>query len=57
MRVLVYFRSGANQVFIVPQDIPAIEFRRVAEAVGGCFHRVEFVQKKAKLQKMNTFSY
>lgn len=54
MRVLVYFRSGASQVFIVPRDIPAVEFRRIAEAVGGCFHKVEFIQRKAKLQKINT---
>ncbi|SDH48211.1 hypothetical protein SAMN05428952_101527 [Nitrosomonas sp. Nm132] len=53
MRVLVYFRSGASQVFIIPQDIPTIEFRRVAEAVGGCLHRVEFIQKEVKLQKLN----
>ncbi|MCO6428507.1 hypothetical protein [Nitrosomonas communis] len=54
MRVLVYFRSGASQVFIVPRDILAVEFQRVAEAVGGCFHRVEFIQKKTKLQRLNT---
>lgn len=54
MRILVYFKSGASQVFIVPRDIAAIEFKRVVEAVGGHFHRVEFIQKKTKLKKLNT---
>lgn len=54
MRVLVYFKSGVSQVFIVPREIAAVEFRRVAEAVGGCFHRVEFMQKEAALQKLST---
>ena len=52
MRVLVYFKSGASQVFIVPHDIPAVQFRRMAEAVGGSFYRVEFTQKQEKLKKL-----
>ena len=54
MRVLVYFRSGISQIFIVSRDISAIEFRRIAEAVGGGICRVEFIQKKEKLKKLNT---
>lgn len=55
MKVLVYFKSGVRQVFIVPQDIPAVEFRRVAEAVGGSFRRVQFMHKEAVSQKLRTF--
>jgi hypothetical protein len=55
MKVLVYFKSGVRQEFIVPQDISAVDFRRVAEAVGGPLQRVEFIHKEASLQKLRTF--
>lgn len=54
MKVLVYFRLGISQIFIIPKDITAIEFRRIAETVGGGICRVEFIQKKEKLKKLNT---
>jgi hypothetical protein len=54
MKILVYFRSGISQIFIIPKDITAIEFRRIAETVGGGICRVEFIQKKEKLKKLNT---
>lgn len=54
MKVLVYFKSGVRQEFIVPKDISAVEFRRVAEAVGGPFQRVAFMHKEATLQMLRT---
>ncbi|HMU63111.1 MAG: hypothetical protein E6Q61_02640 [Nitrosomonas sp.] len=45
MKVMVIFKTGTSQVFIVPRDILAVEFRRLAESVGGEIHRIEFMQK------------
>ena len=42
---MVFFKSGTSQVFIVPREILAVEFRQLAEAVGGEIQRIEFMQK------------
>ncbi len=42
---MVIYKTGASQVFIVPHDILAVEFRRLAESVGGEIQRIEFMQK------------
>ena len=54
MSVMVYFKSGVSQVFIVPNNISAVEFRRVAETVGGGFYKVDFMQRQVKPRKLNT---
>ncbi len=45
MKVMVIFKTGTSQAFIVPRDILAVEFRRLAESVGGEIQRIEFMQK------------
>ena len=42
MKVMVHFRSGARQVFIVPKEIYVLEFQKMAEKVGGEVLKVEF---------------
>ncbi|SFP43976.1 hypothetical protein SAMN05216419_10036 [Nitrosomonas cryotolerans] len=43
MGIIVNFKSGAKQIFIVHQDILATEFRHLAETVGGRINSVEFM--------------
>lgn len=45
MKVIVIFKAGTSQAFIVPRDILAVEFRRLAESVGGEIQHIEFMQK------------
>ncbi len=51
MGIIVNFKSGAKQVFIVHQDILATEFRHLAETVGGRINSVEFM---SSLQCLNS---
>jgi hypothetical protein len=44
MKITVYFKSGAHQTFIVPRDILAVEFHRLAEEVGGSIKRIAFAE-------------
>jgi hypothetical protein len=43
MKITVYYKSGARQVFIVPTEIHVVEFRQMAEEIGGEILKVEFV--------------
>ena len=43
MLVRVHFRSGVTTDFIVPEDILAVDFQRLAEPVGGKIWRLEFL--------------
>lgn len=43
MKIKAYFKAGGSQTFIVPEDILAIDFQKMAEAVGGRISKVEFL--------------
>lgn len=43
MKIKAYFKAGGCQTFIVPEDILAIDFQTMAEAVGGRISKVEFL--------------
>lgn len=53
MRITVYYKSGSHQAFIVPKDILAIEFRRIAEAAGGRIKKLIFTHSS----DINSFKY
>lgn len=42
MRVRVTYVSGATQLFVVPAELLAVDFQRLAEALGGSIRRLEF---------------
>ncbi|MDP1557460.1 MAG: hypothetical protein Q8K59_06880 [Nitrosomonas sp.] len=42
MMIIVYFKSGFRQAFIVPRNIIALEFQHLAEEIGGGISRIEF---------------
>lgn len=49
MKVLVHYKSGVSQVFIVPQETHVAEFRRMAEEIGGPLRKVEFSSATTKM--------
>ena len=53
MRITVYYKSGSHQAFIVPKDILAVEFRRIAEAAGGRIKKLIFTHSS----DINSFKY
>ena len=53
MQITVYYKSGSHQTFIVPKDILAVEFRRIAEAVGGRIKKLKFTHAS----DINSFKY
>jgi hypothetical protein len=53
MQITVYYKSGSHQTFIVPKDILAVEFRRIAEAVGGRIKKLKFTHSS----DINSFKY
>ncbi|HNO74516.1 hypothetical protein [Nitrosomonas mobilis] len=54
MKVLVHYRSGANQVFIVPREMDVAEFRRLAEEIGGALRKIEFPSTTMKVDWANS---
>ncbi len=42
MKILVNFKSGYKQIFIVPKSMLAVEFRNMARAIGGNIDSIEF---------------
>ncbi len=42
MKIIVKFKSGFNQTFIVPKNMLALEFRNLAEEIGGTIENIEF---------------
>lgn len=42
MKILVNFKSGLRQIFIVPKSMLAIEFRNMAKEIGGSIESIEF---------------
>ena len=42
MKLLVNFKSGYKQTFIVPKNMLAVEFRNMARAIGGQIESIEF---------------
>ncbi len=44
MKIIVNFKSGTKQSFIVPRDILATEFKNLAETIGGAIRSIEFIQ-------------
>lgn len=42
MKILVHYKSGYKQVFIVPKSMLALEFRNMAKEVGGNIESIEF---------------
>jgi hypothetical protein len=42
MKILVNFKSGFKQIFIVPKSMLAVEFRNMAKEIGGSIDSMEF---------------
>ncbi len=42
MKIIVNFKSGSKQAFIVPKEMLATEFRSLAEEIGGNIKNIEF---------------
>lgn len=42
MKILVHFKSGFKQTFIVPKCMLALEFRNMAKEIGGNIESIEF---------------
>ncbi len=42
MKILVNFKSGFKQTFIVPKCMLAVEFRDMAKEIGGNIESIEF---------------
>ncbi|ALQ50185.1 hypothetical protein [Nitrosomonas ureae] len=42
MKILVHFKSGFKQTFIVPKCMLALEFRNMAKEIGGNIASIEF---------------
>lgn len=42
MKILVHFKSGYKQIFIVPKAMLALEFRNMAKEIGGNIESIEF---------------
>ncbi|MBS0298661.1 MAG: hypothetical protein HRU78_13290 [Gammaproteobacteria bacterium] len=42
MKILVHFKSGFKQIFIVPKSMLALEFRNMAKEIGGNIDSIEF---------------
>lgn len=42
MKILVNFKSGFKQTFIVPKCMLATEFRNIAREIGGNIESIEF---------------
>ncbi len=42
MKILVNFKSGFKQIFIVPKSMLAVEFRNMAKEIGGKIDSIEF---------------
>ncbi|MBL8497659.1 hypothetical protein ABF87_13145 [Nitrosomonas sp. JL21] len=42
MKILVNFKSGFKQIFIVPKSMLAVEFRNMAREIGGNIDSIEF---------------
>ena len=42
MKILVHFKSGFKQTFIVPKCMLALEFRNMAKDIGGSIESIEF---------------
>lgn len=42
MKILVNFKSGFKQTFIVPKSMLAVEFRNMAKEIGGDINSIEF---------------
>lgn len=42
MKILVHFKSGLKQTFIVPKCMLALEFRNMAKRIGGSIESIEF---------------
>lgn len=42
MKILVHFKSGYKQIFIVPKTMLALEFRNMAKEIGGNIESIEF---------------
>ncbi len=42
MKIIVNFKSGLKQAFIVPKNMLALEFRSMAEEIGGNIDNIEF---------------
>lgn len=42
MKILVHYKTGYKQIFIVPKSMLALEFRNMAKEVGGDIESIEF---------------
>lgn len=42
MKITVNYQSGHRQAFIVPKNMLALDFRKLAEKIGGKIDNIEF---------------
>jgi len=42
MKITVNYQSGQRQTFIVPKNMLALDFRKLAEEIGGKIDNIEF---------------
>jgi len=42
MKITVNYQSGQQQTFIVPKNMLALDFRKLAEEIGGKIDNIEF---------------
>lgn len=42
MKITVNYQSGNRQIFIVPKTMLALDFRKLAEEIGGKIDNIEF---------------
>jgi len=51
MKILVNFKSGFKQTFIVPKGMLTIDFRNMAREIGGNIESIEFSLPSSRQQK------
>ncbi len=54
MKILVHFKSGSKQTFIVPKCMLAVEFRNIARAIGGNIESIEFSLPSRRQSNIST---
>ncbi len=54
MKILVHFKSGFKQTFIVPKCMLALEFRNIAREIGGNIESIEFSSPSRRQSDIHT---
>lgn len=54
MKILVNFKSGFKQTFIVPKGMLTVDFRNMAREIGGNIESIEFSLPSRQQKSMNS---